>query len=98
MACRSVRSNTALVGQCKDPLRPLDVSQLVAPQIHQGLAYLPRKSLRNEHLLVEPLGQVQEPAGPVHRRADDREIQPMRGSDIPIGHLADMQGQAMDQS
>ena len=83
--------------QGKDPLGLLDIAQWVAPEIDQGLIDLPRQGARDEHRLVQALGQIQEPAGPVHGRADHREIQPVRGPDIAIGHLADMQRQAVGQ-
>ena len=68
----------------------------MAPEIVQRLIHLPRNSVRDEHLPVQPLGQIQEPTGPVHGRTDDRKIQPVCGADIAVSHLANMQGQAME--
>jgi hypothetical protein len=62
----------------------------MAPKIDQRLIQLPRNGVRDQHLLVQPLGQIQEPAGPVHGWADDREVQPARSANVAIGHLADM--------
>ena len=79
-----------MLGQGKDSLWLLDVAQSVAPKIDQRLIHLPRNGLRDEHLTVQALGQIQEPAGSVHGRANDREIEPVPSPDIAIGHLADM--------